>query len=180
MSPRLPLLLMIGPSLDARGGIAQICERMCSTDVFEKLCGKYISSYIEGNVIYKVTYFLYSLFRFVLYAAMSRNLVVYIHSSSRTSFWRKSFFIIISRVLRKKVIIHIHPSHFRDFVNNCDPIKKKLILSILDKCNAVVTLTQSMRDFIRTCLPEKQVYVLPNPIDFQRQRSRSQGLIVAL
>lgn len=112
--------------------------------------------------------------------------IIHIHVSSNSSFYRKSFYVILSKILRKKLIIHIHPTHFIDFINNSILIRRLFILKILNRADLIITLTDQVRYQLRNIYIFKcDIKVLSNPIylndyKFQGIKNRDKSTILYL
>ena len=96
---------------------------------------------------------------------------VYIHSSSYNSFRRKSLFICIALLFRTKIILHIHPSHFYQFLSECRGLEKRFIYFLLKRIDIFVVITEEMKKNIQKLLPDKQIIILRNPIDLDKMEN---------
>jgi len=69
---------------------------------------------------------------------------------------------------RKKVTLHIHPTHFYEFITEVVGLKRWYIFFLLRHTNNFVVLTEEMKKNIQSLFPDKKVYVLPNPVNIER------------
>jgi len=160
-------MIMVGPDPGGMGGISRVAQIWESHGIFERSGIKYITSVCSGDSKLKLFHSLQSIVKFILSLLTNKTAAVYIHTAVRRSFYRKSAYIIIAALLRKRIILHIHPSDFSVFLQNADGIKRALVLFVLKRVGYYVVLTEGMKDFIRERFPDRGVYVLRNPVDVE-------------
>ncbi|MDZ7859582.1 MAG: glycosyltransferase family 4 protein [Candidatus Krumholzibacteriota bacterium] len=158
-------MLMIGPDIKGLGGISRVARIYSDTGVFKECKIKYIPSVTDEDI--NKLFFLLKNILFFIKFLITGTRAVYIHASSGKSFYRKSLFLCLALLFRKKVIFHIHPSHFYDFLMNLSGFKKKFSFSLLLKAATFIVLTESMKEKISSLFPEKATYVLRNPINLK-------------
>lgn len=89
--------------------------------------------------------------------------IVHIHTGSATSFKRSSYFVRLSKLMRKKVVLHMHGGGFEDYYKG----NSGYVSSIIDKADAVVALTEKWKSFYDG-IGCKKVYIVPNIIEKPR------------
>lgn len=159
---------MVGPALEGLGGISRVAKIWQESSFFVDFNVKYIASVI-GPPSNRFLFLIKGLFGYT-FALFSKCLFVYIHTSSYNSFRRKSLFIIIALLLRNKILLHIHPSHFYSFLSECSAIEKKFIYFLLKRIDLFVVLTAEMKRNIQNLFPDKQVLVLRNPVNVEKMK----------
>jgi hypothetical protein len=55
-------------------------------------------------------------------------------------------FLIIGKVFRKKVLLHIHPSHFHEYLIGLYGLEKIIVNFLLKKVHAFIVLTEDMKN----------------------------------
>lgn len=125
----------------------------------------FFPSTLECYGFKKITVFLSQLMKAVVFIIRFHPNIMHIHVSSHGSFYRKSIYILLSRILGKKVIIHIHPTHFIDFIDKASVLKRYYIKINLKIAHLIITLTQQVKEqlrkrFVLNC----GIKVLKNPI----------------
>lgn len=73
-----------------------------------------------------------------------------------------SLFILISSILRKELIIHVHGNHLGTEYNSLRGVKKTFIKFIISKFNKGIVLSESLKKNLTPFLDEKEIFVLPN------------------
>lgn len=140
-----------------RGGIAQVINLYSKN--YEQFY--FISSVKDGNKIYKLFVLLKAILRLCYWFLTKDIKVVHIHGCSNISFHRKKIFIFVSKFFNKKIIFHIHGGGFQSF---CTKYGKDKVIRILNKCDVIVALSQSWKEFFTKELKQTRVVVVDNII----------------
>ncbi|MBO5107820.1 MAG: glycosyltransferase family 4 protein [Bacteroidales bacterium] len=149
--------IILGPSLNAKGGIVSVVKALLP----------YYSSYtyittssMKGVLINSYT-LIKSLCQYLFVLIFNDVDIVHIHSASNNSFKRKSLFIRISKCFNVKIIVHMHGGSFKDFYKK----NKKLVQNCLGNENvSIIALTESWKNFFESEFNAHKVWTLPNPI----------------
>lgn len=80
-------------------------------------------------------------------------------------FYRDAAFILIARVARKPVIVHLHGGAFQRFVERETGWKKTLILETVGKAAAGIVLSDALRFALECVLPPRKVTAVLNGVD---------------
>src|SRR5450759_5730335 len=108
-------ILMVGPDMEGLGGISRVVKTWSRGGFFNGYEIDYVTSMSDMRKVRWVP-MVKGLFRFLLHLLRSPD-VVYIHTSVSTSFFRKSLYVLFARILQRKVLLHIHPTRFFDFMS---------------------------------------------------------------
>jgi glycosyltransferase involved in cell wall biosynthesis len=147
-------VLYIGPSIKAKGGIASVLQSYKDNfPIFNYLPTNSRYGTIPGLFVLVV-----SLIRLVFIRLFTSIEIVHIHGASGKSWIRKTLFIKLANVLGFKVIWHCHGGKIDKYFGSKD---KKKIRAILDKCSAVVVLTDEWKRYFMG-LGCNSVYVINN------------------
>lgn len=84
--------------------------------------------------------------------------IVHIHTASYNSFKRSAYFVWLAKSLKKKVVLHIHGGGFKEYYAT----NPKWIAGVLNRCDAIVTLSESWKKYYQsvTCGPD--IYIVEN------------------
>ena len=165
-------LLMIGPDPEGLGGISRVVRLWQIGGYFSEFHIEYIASVAgEGS---KVRTLLWALARFSS-ACLGGCRAVYLHTASFNSFYRKCLFMIPALLLGRRVIVHVHPSYFTQFVSELRGIRKFAARALLSRAAAFVVLTPEIKGNLAQLFPGKPIHVLNNPIDAQGMKN-SRGI----
>ena len=86
--------------------------------------------------------------------------IVHIHTASFNSFRRSTYFIYLAKWFRKKVVLHIHGGGFKEYFKT----NPKRIASILNDCDAIITLSESWKEYYQSITNGPIVAVVENII----------------
>ncbi len=157
-------ILMVGGAYkEPRGGIGQVLN-LYSRYIYSSFNHLEISSFKKKAEWGRVLHTLYGLLgipRFFFRVLLNRGIkIVHIHSSAHNSFYRSVPFILLGRVLGRKVVLHIHSGAFKDFYRS----NPKIVGCILNKADGIVALSPSWATFFSEVVQKPLVRVIPNPI----------------
>jgi glycosyltransferase involved in cell wall biosynthesis len=157
-------VLMIGVyyANHAPGGMAAVIQYY--EKYFEKL--RYISSWKMSNSFIKLFYGVLSYMNVFFILIFDRRVkLLHIHSAADGSFWRKSMFMKLGKAFKKKVILHVHASRFKDFYN--ESAKKNKIIKNLQMADSLIVLSESWKKwFIGIGIREDRIEVLHNITEY--------------
>jgi glycosyltransferase involved in cell wall biosynthesis len=157
--------VILGPGITGLGGISRVAKIWRDVGIFDATQSCYIATVTDEPV--NRAWFLIKALLASCYRMAHGSGCVYIHTSSNHSFYRKSLFIVLATVLGKQIYLHIHPSHFFEFINNCRGLNRLYALWCLSRINQFIVLTNSMQSKIGRLFPHKPVSVLMNPVDIK-------------
>jgi len=153
-------IVMVGPDPEDMGGIARVVKNWQAEGLFAEYHITYISTTSDSSHS-KVTLFLKQLFHFLKVCRGERT-VVYIHTSSFKSFYRKCIFIVLSLLHNVPIVLHIHPSHFFTFLSRQSKFTHKFTISLLRRVTCFVVLTAGSLTSINQLFPHTPAFVLHN------------------
>ncbi len=86
--------------------------------------------------------------------------VTHIHSASFVDFYRSSIFVLLHKLLGKKVILHIHGAKFEEFYGKGN----RYVDFICHKADALATVSSHFVYFLTSKHLNKHVWLIPNSI----------------
>lgn len=101
-------ILVVATSRKTRGGITSVINAHERGPQWGKYQTKWIEAHIDRNNFLKIGYFFYSLIQFFFLIPFYD--LVHIHVSTYSSVFRKSFYLFLAKLYKKKVITHLHCS----------------------------------------------------------------------
>ena len=148
-------VLYVGPDLNAQGGIASVLRSYshCVAPFH------YVRSNSAKGTIPGLFALVMHLFRLPYFKWAKSINIIHIHSASGKSFVRKSLIIKVAKMLGYKIVFHSHSGYFKDYVTK---VGKSKICSILDKCDAIVALSNVWKRYFEEELGYKNVFVINN------------------
>jgi glycosyltransferase involved in cell wall biosynthesis len=158
-------VLMLGTSLDGRGGVAAVVSVLRENGLFERERVRYVATHAEGSALRKAGHAAGGFWHTGCLCLLRRPAIVHVHSASRASFVRKALLLTMARGSGCKTIFHLHGGGFREFVHaESSPRMQRWIRHTLEASSLVITLSESWARFVRGFAPRARVAVLPNAV----------------
>lgn len=136
------------------GGVARVIN---SYSKFIYSHFNFIKTTKVGNKFTKIVILFIAIFKLVFKCLFTSVKIIHIHGSSYNSFWRKRILINIAAFFKKKIVYHIHGAEFHLFYKK----NKKEVTNVLKKVDAVITLSDSWKEFFNK-IGIDNTYVVPN------------------
>jgi glycosyltransferase involved in cell wall biosynthesis len=158
-------VLMLGTSLDGRGGVAAVVSVLRQGGLFERERVRYVATHADGSSMRKARHALSGFWHTGRLCLCQRPRIVHVHSASSASFLRKSLLLAIARLAGCKTIFHLHGGGFREFaLQDSSPLTRRWIRHTMESSSLVLTLSEGWAHFVRGFAPRAQVVVLPNSV----------------
>lgn len=146
---------MIGPDSKQKGGIATVIKNFKDNFQFQNTEILFYSTWKEGILFYRLIRTIQSIILFPFFILNNDIDIVHLHVAQAGSFYRKSLFLIMAKVMNRPVILHMHASQFDIFYKKNGETGKKYIKWIFEKANRVVVLSESWLEFYQTIADSK-------------------------
>ena len=153
---------MIGPSPKGLGGISRVVGIWEKGGIFDGHAIEYFPSVTDNNG--NKFLFFFKSFLTYLWKLTRKPSLIFVHTSSHNSFFRKSFFILPAILAGHNIILHVHPSHFYEFFIGLNGFTQKYVQFCLDHIMGFIFLTEDMKDKFISIYPKKPMWILPNPV----------------
>src|SRR5262245_55354893 len=157
-------ILVLGPDRRRGGGIATVIQHFFSEELLRNFHLIYIPTHVHGSRWVKFLQVFKAMASFWKINLTTHIDLVHIHSASGTSYFRKSLFIICSKLLRKKVILHLHGGAFYDFYYKCPGFAQWYLRTTLNFSDVVVTLSDEWSKKFGMIIDPFKIKVIPNPV----------------
>ena len=166
--PRLRRVAIIGPALDAKGGIASVSRAWLSAPGLRDLELRYFPSMRDGPLPRKAIGMLSRQARFVgALAGGWRPDVFHIHLSWFSSFYRKLAWFQEAQATGRPVVVHLHAPDITEFYNT-GRAHAAAMAYMFNRAARVVALTQAMADELRALFGQgPRIEVLYNPVELE-------------
>ena len=173
----MPRVLTIGPDYQRLGGgIVAVLSTYAKYDYKFRFLPTYNS---ENNII-NIIFFPWLVLKIVLYLLKNTDVqIVHIHGASYISFFRKYLlYLIIKKILKKKVIYHIHGAEFHLFYKNAIRLKMKVIKDFVEGSDGLIVLSKKWKIFFDKEFDVKNIFILNNTIPYPEITGPKQGEIM--
>jgi glycosyltransferase involved in cell wall biosynthesis len=160
-------VLMVAPPRGHLGGMTAVATLM--TEVFPT-CGITVESVFTSvahrgeSVLAKATRHARHLAEYARRLRTARPQVVWIHTCSGFSFYHASLHVLCARLLRRRVILHLHGGGFYDFLKRARPWPRAWIRRTLSLCDMLIVLSEGWRRKLREFAPRAEIHVLENAV----------------
>lgn len=144
---RQSTVLMIGPSLTSKGGMASVERQFFDAGIRNKYDVRFIASYDDGSRLRKGWIAATAFARFIRLLPTCH--IVHVHMASNASFDRKRIFLRAARSAGKKTIVHLHGGRFAEFYENSSKKKQTEIRRTFNEADAVVVLSPEWQNYVR-------------------------------
>lgn len=171
-------ILMIGPTTDEPGGITGVVDTLLEAGLRDCAQVRYIGLCPFGgrfSRIHKFRRYVWNAARAVVRIVTDRPDVLHLHVSSGASLWRKVPLLLLARLLRVPVLLHVHSGRF--FETGGLVWRPAVIGRVLAWANRVVLLSEVWCAEAREWAPRALVRVIHNParIDLLSQNAGRRG-----
>ena len=158
-----PQVIMVGTSLDLEGGVAAMISLYRDSKFFERWRVEYIPTNCGGSTLRKTGSLIIAAERFLSLLLRDEGNIIHVHTSSYSSFWRKSLFLAPAFFARRPVVVTLHGGEFRYFYSNkCGPVGKWWIRTVVKKAARFVVLTDGWKQWVLSIVPDARVCIIPN------------------
>ncbi len=159
-------VLVIGPDLNAKGGIASVLKMYQQAGLFKQ--NQFLASTTDGSIIWRVLWFFVFYLRYWWMLLTTPSIhIVHIHLAIRGSLLRKFLVLQTARVLGKKTIVHFHGAQFVVFYQRCSGWMRRLLHRMFFNADEVLCLNQACQKHIQE-ITGIQAHVLYNPTVLQK------------
>lgn len=147
---------------NARGGIRAVCEGYIRDGITERWNIHPVITHDEGSVTRRVVIFAGALLSFLKHLVTGRVEAVHCHVATRGSMWRKVIVCKLAAAAGIPSILHLHGAETADFFDKQPRWRQRLIVSVLERCEFVVSLSDGWSRFVTRVAPRANVRAIPN------------------
>ena len=157
-------VLMIGPARNVNGGISAVVNGYYKAGLDKKVELKYIGTMEDGSKIHKLFVAIRAIFKFI--ANVNNYDIVHINMASDMSLYRKIPFIYLTKLFRKKLVIHQHGGNFQEFYyRECGKHKQEFIKKTLEKSDVFLVVADYLGDIFKQIISEDKIISFPNAVE---------------
>lgn len=161
-------ILIVGPSPEKFGGVSTCISGLLDSN----LNGQYVTEYFQsgkglsgrGETLPTIKRTIVQFFRFCWMVIRDPIDIVHIHTPSWGGFWRFGPYVMFSKLIDTRRILHIHGAEFKTFYSTSSRLEKLFIKTILDTCDALIVLSDHWKTFFRSISPRGKIEVVQNAI----------------
>ncbi len=161
-------VLMIGPARSVNGGISMVVNNYYKAGLDKRVDLQYIGTMEDGSKWHKLKVAAEAVIKFV--KEIRHYDVVHINMASDISLYRKISFIYLTKLFKKKLVIHQHGGNFKEFYYfECGKKRREFIRKTLRKADVFLVVADYLGDIFREIISEDKVVILSNAIEFPKE-----------
>ncbi|ENZ34382.1 hypothetical protein HMPREF1084_01671 [Clostridium butyricum 60E.3] len=157
-------VLQVGSDINVKGGIATVINTYINYSWSKDVKLFYLVTHKEGSVFIRALCFVKALIIFPFKVIKNDVDIVHIHMSENGSFFRKYILLKFSKMMNRKVIIHMHGAVFHEFYYGSNKIIKNMINNLFSNADKIIVLGKNWGDFVRSITPNANVFIAGNPV----------------
>lgn len=159
MNNNIKKIIHFGPSLDDKGGVVTVIKNILKLDFGDNLLMEVVATTKENA---KLSTFIKAIFTTIRKFIRRDVQIAHIHMASKGSFYRKSIIVLLSKVFKVSVIIHVHGACFKEFYNEMNWLMKKYCKYIFNKADKIIVLTESWKNFFSQITDIEKIEIVSN------------------
>lgn len=107
------------------------------------------------------------------------DLVLIPISQTTSGFIKDSFYILICRFFRRRVLLQLRGSNFQNWLHGSGRLTQTYVRWILKKTAGMIVLGENLRDLFTDFYPENRIFVVPNGADYSLEPKAKERDIVS-
>lgn len=173
---------MVGLGIHTTTGIATVVRNWLAAGYDQRVELTYVStnsSQVPGQKLRKAGECLRAYLKLLF--LLPRVDVVHLHMAMYGSFWRKQIPFYLAKLFRRKVIVHLHGSEFKQFYADGGWLRQVLIRNMFGRADASMMLSEQWRDWLHSiCTREPKVEIIYNTATERPRPDRSGREVVTI
>lgn len=154
---------MVGTSLDGQGGVATVLRTWQQSGLMDRWNVTYVPTNGAGGPARKALLAARAWWKCARLIVFRKVNLVHVHTSSYSSFWRKSPIFAMAIAAGLPLVVSLHGGGFRDFYATRSGAGKAWIRLVMRRAKRFIVLTHSWRRWAEDIEPRSRVSVIPNP-----------------
>ena len=90
------------------------------------------------------------------------SLVLIPISQSKGGYLKDAIYIFLSKLVGRKIILHLRGSAFRDLYESSSPSFQRLVRMTMNMSSGIIVLGKKLKPIFKDLIPEEQIFVVPN------------------
>jgi glycosyltransferase involved in cell wall biosynthesis len=168
-------ILVLGPGLPLTGGITTVIHDQFYSSLAQSnrlvLFDTRKRTRLRRTLLEGVVAQLILLTAFLVKLLTLRPDLVHIHVGGDTDIFRKGWDVLLARICRRRVLLHIHGGDFDRFFTPDNQRSLKRIQRIFRQCNGVIALSDFWRSLYVRIVDSENIHVVNNCVDLELYRS---------
>jgi glycosyltransferase involved in cell wall biosynthesis len=157
-------VLHLSPDSTGAGGIAAVVRSLLSSRLAASYRLETVATHETPVPIRRFTVFAVALMKLVRWCLGRGIRLVHVHTTVRGSLYRKATCVVVAKLLRRPVILHVHAGagELEAFHAHMGTARRGWFRLSFETADAVVAVSTATGDVIRRCFGRADVEVVPN------------------
>ena len=168
-------ILVLGESRPLTGGIATVIHDQFSSSLAQSyrlvLFDTRKRTRLRRTLLEGVVAQLILLMSYLVKLLTLRPDLVHIHAGGGTDIFRKGWDVLLARICRRRVLLHLHGGDFDLFFTPDNQRNLKRIQRIFRQCSGVIALSDFWRSLYVRIVDSETIHVVNNCVDLELYRS---------
>lgn len=156
-------VLIVSTSLNTQGGISSVVKEHINSQIILDYNLYHLATHINSNFFIKILYLISAYLKFPYIIIRNDISIIHIHGGMKSSFFRKSYFLVIGKFFRKKVILHMHSAKIDEFIGKSNYLKKVIITKLFNTYDVIIVISDYWKHVLEKYTNNK-IVVIYNPI----------------
>lgn len=156
-------VVMAGPSLDVRGGIAVLEGTLLNSSLGRRVALTHLVTHVDGSTVRKAGVGLAAYGSFMRRCRRRRPDLLHVHLSSHVSFYRKAVLVGLARHRGIPVLLHLNASDLEEFVAG-SRVHAAAVRRVFDGAATIVVVSESWARVVAGMTCNARIEVVPNPV----------------
>ncbi len=162
MAAERPRILQLGP--EVRGGMTAVMRDLLESPLADLYEMEMVATHKGSGATRRLLVFAAALRRLTWWSLRGRGRVVHIHSTVRGSMYRKALCVLLARMLRRRVVLHLHsgPGDIAAFRSRLGGTRVALLRLSLRAADVVLAVSRASAAALEEAFHIDGVAVVPN------------------
>jgi glycosyltransferase involved in cell wall biosynthesis len=162
--PERPRVLHMGPDPAIGGGMAAAMRGLLSSPLADRYRLEVVPTYRDARPLPRLAIFCVALVRLAVWSLRRRGRVVHIHATVRGSAYRKSVCVLAAKLLRRRVVLHVHSGagDIGAFRAGLGSLSLALFRAAFAVSDAVLAVSSASAEALRSAGAMAEIEVVPN------------------
>lgn len=162
MPAERPRILQLGP--EVRGGMTAVMRDLLESPLAELYEMEMVATHKGSGASRRLFVFAAALARLTWWSLRRQGRIVHIHSTVRGSMYRKAACVLLARVLRRRVVLHLHsgPGDIATFRSRLGAVRVAALRRSLRSADVVLAVSKASTAALEDAFDLDGVLVVPN------------------
>ena len=159
-------IMMVGTDIAGRGGISSVVQGYYSSGIMDRLGIQYYPTHKDGTRFDKLLFYVKAISKIAV--NMQKYQLVHVHTASLWSYRRLFPIVLLSKILRKKTVIHLHGGKFDIYYSQSFSLEQLFIEYGFSLADKIILLSKEWSNKAQIFLDAQKTVVIQNSVPFRK------------